>query len=498
MTTSKAGSEFIGPEFQEKLTKLEQLAKIRRQNTIKLFQPYDKQVEFFDGGSEARERMLAAGNQQGKTWAGAHEAAYHATGMYPDWWLGRRWDRPTRGWCAGVSAAKVRDVPQSLLFGQHSVEAEFGSGIIPAHMLDRDKIVMGRGAPGGFDIAYIKHVSGGWSWIMFKSYEQGRTKFQSDTIDWFWGDEEPPADIYSEMLTRTNATGGMGFLTLTPLLGMSEVAGRFFDNEHPHPDQRLTLMTIEDAKHISQKERERIIASYPAHEREARIYGRPMLGEGRIFPFAQEALSEPVMAFEDVPSHWWKLWGIDFGIGHPFGAVLIAWDKDTDVIHVLHAFKVADQLPIQHVQAMMTIAGTTMVSWPHDGANREKGTGEELQMLYKKLGLRMRGQRAEFETGGISTEAGIQEMNDRFASGRLRIAHTLRPLFEEIGLYHRKDGLIVKLRDDLISALRTAIMDKRFAQQGPIGPVDRLRPRHGQTIAHGVDFDLFGGGNHGF
>jgi phage terminase large subunit-like protein len=38
-----------------------------------------------------------------------------------------------------------------------------------------------------------------------------------------WFDEEPPPDIYSEGLTRTNATGGITMITFTPLLGMSEV-----------------------------------------------------------------------------------------------------------------------------------------------------------------------------------------------------------------------------------------------------------------------------------
>jgi hypothetical protein len=35
--------------------------------------------------------------------------------------------------------------------------------------------------------------------------------------------------------------------------------------------------------------------------------------------------------------------------------------------------------------------------------------------------------------------------------------------FEEFELYHRKDGLIVKLNDDLISASRYALMMKRYA-----------------------------------
>ena len=48
----------------------------------------------------------------------------------------------------------------------------------------------------------VKHSSGGNSTLGFKSYDQGRTKWQGETLDFVWFDEEPP------QLTRTNATGG--------------------------------------------------------------------------------------------------------------------------------------------------------------------------------------------------------------------------------------------------------------------------------------------------
>jgi len=76
----------------------------------------------------------------------------------------------------------------------------------------------------------VRHVSGGVSTLGFKSYDQGRTKWQGETLDWVWFDEEPDLDIYLEGLTRTNAVGGIVWLTFTPLLGMSEVV-HLFDQE---------------------------------------------------------------------------------------------------------------------------------------------------------------------------------------------------------------------------------------------------------------------------
>jgi hypothetical protein len=76
---------------------------------------------------------------------------------------------------------------------------------------------------------------------------------------------------------------------------------------------------------------------------------------------------------------------------------------------------------------------------------------------------------ATWPEGGISTEAGIQEMFERMKTERLKVASHLQPWFEEFISYHRKDGIIVKERDDLMSATRIAVMAKRFARIGPIG-----------------------------
>ena len=48
------------------------------------------------------------------------------------------------------------------------------------------------------------------SMIGVKSYEKGREKWQGETLDWVWFDEEPPIEIYLEGLTRTNVDGRHG------------------------------------------------------------------------------------------------------------------------------------------------------------------------------------------------------------------------------------------------------------------------------------------------
>jgi phage terminase large subunit-like protein len=169
------------------------------------------------------------GNQLGKTFCGAAEAAIHLTGQYPEWWEGRRWDRPVRAWGGSKTGEVTRDGVQRYLIGEPKDEGQWGTGMIPGDCL----LDWGRrqGVADALDNAIVKHASGGTSTLGFKSYDQGRQKWQSETLDFVWFDEEPPMDIYMEGLTRTNATGGMTFITFTPLLGMSDVVSMFLKTD---------------------------------------------------------------------------------------------------------------------------------------------------------------------------------------------------------------------------------------------------------------------------
>lgn len=475
------------------LDDLEMALERKRVFAIDFYAPYAKQEEFHANGASKRERLLRAGNQEGKTWAGAAETAYHLTGKYPPWWKGRRFTHPTKGWVAGEGAVLVRDGPQQLLCGTPGVLSDFGTGFIPKNEFV-DKPSLSRGVTDAYDTIQVRHytngVFDGISTLTFKSYEQGRQKFQTATLDFVWCDEEPPEDIYDECLARVAATAGFVFITFTPLKGMSNVVTRFLTEQSP--DRSDTVMTIYDAKHIPEAEREKIINSFPPHQRQARAFGVPMMGSGQVFPIDPDGITEDDLAY--VPPHWAKLWGIDFGIAHPFGAVLIAWDKDADVIHVLHSIRMSDALPLQHSAAMKAVAGNIRVAWPQDGTQR-RDDGKPLSDQYKIQGLRMMASHATFPDGSISTEAGISEMHDRMTTGRFKVARSLMMgnWGEEFRMYHRDaDGMLVKVKDDLMSATRIAVMAKRFAQPGVYGP-SHGQPRREETrpIADGVDFDVF-------
>lgn len=199
----------------------------RRQNRNRLesYNPYPRQREFHDAGARHRERLFMAGNQLGKTWAGGFECAMHLTGRYPDWWAGRRYRRPVRLWAAGVTGESTRDNSQRVLLGPPTLREQWGTGTIPGETIEY--LSLGRGVADAVDTIVVRHVSGALSSLAFKAYGMGRAKWQGETLDGVWFDEEPPLDIYTEGLTRTNATAGFTMITFTPLLGMSGVVRLF-------------------------------------------------------------------------------------------------------------------------------------------------------------------------------------------------------------------------------------------------------------------------------
>lgn len=446
-------------------------AKRVAENKLATYRPYAKQGQFHAQGATHRERLFLAGNQLGKTLAGGFEVAMHLTGKYPDWWTGRRFSKRTIWWVGGVTGEATRDGAQRILLGR---EGERGQGTIPAKDIIGTPLSR-QGVADAVAIAKIAHVSGGQSTIIFKSFDQGREKWQGDTIDGVWFDEEPPEDIYTEGLTRTNAggdgAGGIAMVTFTPLLGMSNVVKRFL--LETSPQRTTTTMTIDDAEHYTAEQRAAIIASYPEHEREARTLGIPVLGSGRIFPVTEESIRWEATP---LPKYFKRIVGLDFGWDHPTAAVWLTWDADTDTVYVTDCYRVRQATPIIHGAAIKARGAKIPVAWPHDGLQHDKGSGEQLAQLYRKQGVAMLPERAQYpDERGNGVEAGVIDMLERMETGRWKVAAHLSDWWEEFRLYHRKDGKIVKIGDDLMSASRIGMMSLRFAKAGGEHPTDPYR-----------------------
>ena len=218
-------------------------------------------------------------------------------------------------------------------------------------------------------------------------------------------------------------------------------------------------MSIEDAPHIGEAQRKTIIDSYPAWERDARVRGIPALGSGRVFPVDEETL---IVEPRVIPKHWALIGGLDLGYTHPTAAVRLAHDRDVDMVYVTAAYRVAEQPVLYHASALREW-GTFPWSWPHDALKHD--SSEKTYMSeYSRHGLSMLPESARFADGGNGVQIGLEMMLERMLSGRFKVFSNLTEWLEEFREYHRKDGIIHKVADDLMDATRYAIMSLRFAE----------------------------------
>lgn len=173
-------------------------------------------------------------NRVGKTFGmGGFETTCHLTGLYPEWWPGRRFGHPVRWWAAGKTNETTRDIVQTALVGQAikrgTIWSVPGTGLIPGDLIG--PLTWKQGNPGLIDTLRVRHVTGGMSILGVKSYQQGRGAFEGTELEGIWLDEESPMDIYGECAIRTATTNGLLYTTFTPLEGLSDMALGFMPAE---------------------------------------------------------------------------------------------------------------------------------------------------------------------------------------------------------------------------------------------------------------------------
>lgn len=435
-------------------------------NKISMYYPYPWQQKFHAEGIENPERMLMAANRVGKTFSAACEVAHHLTGNYPEWWLGRRFDRPVLVWTGSPTNETSRDIVQAELFGGPG--EKLGTGAVPKVKIIGQPSMRQAGVKNVMETVNVRHKSGGVSTCTLKTYEMGWPKFQGTAPHVVWLDEEPDDYmIFSECQTRILTSKGIVLVTFTPLRGVTELVQHFQDG-----GDGISIINAawDDAPHLSKDDKDRLASSYRAHERDARTKGIPMLGEGAVFPIDDAEIS--IAAFE-IPLYFARIKGSDFGMDHPAAGVELAWDRDADIIYVIDCYKKANEKAPYHAAWFNKgqYARIIPVAWPHDGLNREKSGGEQIAQAYRNNGVNMLSKSARYpkvagkeETGGAQpVEPIIDEVLERMMTGRFKVFSHLHEFFEEKRSYHRKDGKLSVRRDDILKACFYAVMMKRYA-----------------------------------
>ena len=268
-------------------------------------------------------------------------------------------------------------------------------------------------------------------------------------------------------------------MTFTPEQGMTETVASFINSIKP--GQSLDNATWDDATekvrsvlngspgHLNEEVMEQILSSYSPHERDMRRNGRPSIGSGLVFPVSEDRIAcEPF----SIKGHWPRICGIDFGYDHPTAVVWIAWDRDEDIMYIYDCYSASKAPPLVHANAIRTRPYFIPVAWPHDGNRLDSMGNPGLAEQYRNMGVNMLPFHFENppalgeKKGGNSIEVGIMDVLQRMEDGKFKVFNTLGLWFAEFRMYHRKDGKIVPLRDDLMSATRYAAMSQRFAVAG--------------------------------
>lgn len=396
---------------------------------------YRGHVSFFRAGRNHRFRMLCGGNGTGKSFAGATEVTYHVTGLYPEWWEGKRLKKPNTVWIVAENNFLWRDSLQKLLFGNPG--EDLGTGLIPKECIIETKAIPG--VPGAIGAALIKHVDGQVVSLVLKTFEMDRKALQAANIDLVAFDEEPPEAVYTECIMRlrgnANKEPGISMLLFTPLQGLSPVVlkylpnGLFPENGEilDEPEKYVERLTWDDCPHLSGPDKEAMINEIPVHERDARTKGIPALGSGRVYPVYEEDI---IVRYLKIQPHWPRAYGLDFG-WNITAAVWGAKDPDTGIIYLYGEYYGRKSAPYIHTNAIKQ-RGAKLTGAPDpSGGGVSNKDGTKLIEEYRSLGLNL----CSESIVDNSIAAGVARIYNLMESGLLKVTYNLENWLNEFRTY---------------------------------------------------------------
>lgn len=415
---------------------------------------HKKQLEFHR--CKKRNRWVFGGNRSGKTECGAVETVWRARGNHPY----RENRNGVRGWVVSPSREVQRDVAQRKIL--YYLSPEWIEDVV---------MVSGRSTkPEGGVIDYIavKNVFGGISTISFKSAEMGREKFQGESLDFVWFDEEPPEDIYNECRMRLVDKKGDMYGTMTPLKGITFVYNRIYLNDLGDPEMWHTFMEWRDNPYLDEHEIEAVSASMTKEELDARRYGRFTSSKGLVYPEFDESVH--VIEPFKVPKEWYDNISIDPGLNNPLSCHFYATDGDGTVYVIAEHYEQGKSVA-HHAQRIKEMA--ERLDWHYSFGGR---LGALIDSAASQRTLASSKSVAElFYDEGIAVNTRVNK--DMF-SGINRVKEYLRPLkspdrprlyifsscvnlIREIKSYWWGEGDVPKKRDDhALDELRYFIMSR--------------------------------------
>lgn len=281
---------------------------------LKYAQQHQKQIEAMESPKPIR--SLFWGNRVGKTEWGGQEAARFATGNHPN----RKIIVPNEGWA----------VCPSFDLQPESTQRKLEKYLSPQNEIAKVEYLRG-------NIWKSVRLKNG-SLITFKTYEQGREKFQSAGKRWIWFDEEPPSDIYEECVVRSEAGVPLDmWITMTPVNGMTWI----YDEIYMDPGNPLYYVSEEvgwdDNPFLTaeQKGIMRSVLEKRGQRIEVREKGRFMARVGLVCSWWRR--EKHLRQYTEFPKDWAYYEVLDGGWSDPASWLLAGVDLNGD-IHVVDGF----------------------------------------------------------------------------------------------------------------------------------------------------------------
>lgn len=443
------------------------------------YKPYPVFEEFHKLGNETSIRLLLAANRIGKTYSCLAEFAMHCTATYPDDWVGYRYKKKNLTmWLGGITGFEAEDLSKRLFEG---------SGDDPPFI--HESLVISRNRK---DRRYkIKNGNGGFTNISIKTYggreqQNELSTWKASKVDCILLDEQPTMSVFTECCMRIMNTGkddhGMIIiaatctkftpfvLSFTQRIEKKEIerAGRMITEDRQikvssgeiKDGKVFLLATWEDAEHLDEDQKKNMIANMLPSEIEARTKGMPSIGSGMIYPVLEELIT--CSPFE-IPDHYARIVGMDFGWTDPTALVFGALDRETGILYITFEYAVSGKTPDSHLADLQTMTAAESLWWarvmgdPAGQASSQKD-GESLFNLYKKKGLKL-------EKADNARSSGILTCLQMMLDGRLKIFNTNHKILNEIRTYaYNEKGDIIDGNDHLLDAMRYMISGLKFAR----------------------------------
>lgn len=195
------------------------------------------------------------------------------------------------------------------------------------------------------EIASVTQVkSGTWgevilkngSRINFKSYEQGREKFQGAAKRLIWFDEEPPKDIWDECVVRVEAGQPLDvIMSMTPIKGMTWVYDSLF-MQTGRDDLFISTASWDDNPWLTEKQKSLMEANLSDEAVQVRRFGKFVKRVGLVCSWWDR--EKNLMEYGNLPNGWTYFESLDYGFSDPAAYLLAGVDGDGDV-HIVDGFR---------------------------------------------------------------------------------------------------------------------------------------------------------------